>query len=107
MPKPTTTWSKNPAKDTPAVPYSDSSVPYNSSTTHFSGVDTSLAEDGKETTAWVRPTKQTTDWRANPDFPSGYVYDRVGVTYDTIYNVYDGTIESSPSPKERTAWSTA
>lgn len=107
MSKPTTTWSKNPAKDTPAVPYSDSTVPYNSPTTRFSGVDTSLAEDGKGTTAWSKPTRQTTDWRSNPDFPSGYTYNRTGVTYNTIYSVYNGTTESSSAPKEPTAWSTA
>lgn len=103
-----TRWSSNPAKDTPVVLYNESDLAYNDADTLFDAIDTELADNGKLAQLWEAPSKIRSLWSANPDYPSGEVYNPIGRTFDTIFSVYDGIAGESPiGTKVPANWSAA
>jgi hypothetical protein len=101
-------WSSNPLKNAPVVLYDAATLSYDDAATLFDAVDQSLADSGKLPQLWAGSEKNRTLWGANPDFPSGELYNPIGRTFDTIFAVYDGISGESPiSTKAPAAWSAA
>ena len=108
MVKVPSSWSSNPLKNTPVVLYDAATLEYDDVDTLFDAVDQSLTDSGKLPQLWAGSNKNRTNWAGNPDFPSGELYNPIGRTYDTIFDVYDGISGESPlSTKAPAAWSPA
>jgi len=101
-------WTSNPLKTTPVVLYDQAGLQYDDATTLFDAIDTSLDEQGKLPQLWAGSQKNRTKWGSNPDYPSGEIYNPIGRTYNTIFDVYSGVSGESPiSTKTPAEWSPA